>query len=113
MLTFLLAATWILSLLTAGHALLKKRDPRASVGWIITCLAIPGVGAILYWLLGVNRIRTKSRERQEQGQGMHWLHVDQPPRSKDITNFPDSDTSQALIKFSDAVTRRPLTFGNK
>ncbi|MDX2494945.1 MAG: cardiolipin synthase [Desulfuromusa sp.] len=113
MLTFLLAATWILSFLTAGHALLKKRDPRASAGWIITCLAIPGIGAILYWLLGVNRIRTKSRELQEQGQGMHWLHVDQPPRSNDIANFPTSSTSQALIKFSNTVTRRPLTFGNK
>ncbi|SEA72017.1 cardiolipin synthetase 2 [Desulfuromusa kysingii] len=113
MLTFLLAILWIFSLLTAGHALLTKRDPRAAVGWIITCLAIPGIGALLYWLLGVNRIRTRSRELQEHGRGMHWLHVDQPPRSNDIANFPDNSTSQPLIKLSDTVTRRPLTYGNK
>jgi len=113
MLTLLLATLWIFSLFSSAHALLTKRDPRAAAGWIITCLAIPGIGAILYWLLGINRIRTKSRERQEHGQGMHWLHVDQPPHSKDIAHFPTSNTSQTLIKFSDAVTRRPLTFGNK
>ena len=113
MLFFLLSILWIFSFLSAGHALLTKRDPRAALGWIVTCMAIPGIGALLYWLLGVNRIRTRSRELQKQGQGMHWLHVDQPPHPKDIEHFPTSSTSQALIKFSNAITRRPLTFGNK
>jgi len=113
MLTLLLATLWIFSFLSAGHALLNKRDPRAAAGWIITCLAMPGIGALLYWLLGVNRIRTRSREKQEQGQGMHWLHVDWPPRSKDIELFPTSSTCQGLINLSNAVTRRPLVYGNK
>ena len=113
MLNLLLATLWIFSLLSAVHALLTKRDPRAAVGWIITCLAMPGIGALLYWLLGVNRIRSRSREIQEQGQGMHWLHVNQPANPEHIEYFPSSSTSQALIKLSDAVTRRPLTFGNK
>ncbi|MBN1957063.1 MAG: cardiolipin synthase [Desulfuromonadales bacterium] len=113
MLTVLLAILWIISFLSAGHALLTKRDPRASLGWIVTCLAIPGIGAFFYWVLGVNRIRTRARELQKQGQGMHWLHVDQPPHPTDIRHFPESDTSQSLIRLSDAVTRRPLTYGNK
>ncbi len=113
MLTLLLAILLLFSLLSAGHALLTKRDPRAAVGWIITCLAVPGVGPLLYWLLGVNRIRTRSRAIQEQGQGMHWLHVDQPAPQQHIENFPVTSTSQTLIKLSDAVTRRPLTFGNR
>ncbi len=113
MLTFLLATSWIFSFLSAGHALLTKRDPRAALGWIVTCLALPGIGAFFYWLLGVNRIRTKARELQKQGQWMHWLHVDQPPRQNDIEHFPSSTTSKALIKLSDSVTRRPLTFGNR
>ncbi len=113
MLTLLLSILWICSFLSAGHAMLTKRDPRAAVGWIITCLAIPGVGALVYWLLGVNRIRVRSRELQKRGLGMHWLHVDKAPPSKDIAYFPNSDTCRSLIRFSDAVTRRPLTVGNK
>ena len=113
MLPLLLACLWIVSLLSAGHALLTKRDPRAALGWIVTCLALPGAGALLYWLLGVNRIRTRARELQKQGQGMHWLHVDQPPKPDDIAHFPTTPTATALINLSDFVTRRPLRYGNR
>jgi cardiolipin synthase len=112
MLTLLLSLIWLLSLLSAGHALLTKRDPRAALGWIVTCLAVPGAGPIFYWLFGVNRIRTRARELQQQGQGMHWLNVDETPSSSDLKKFPTSDTSRALITLSDAVTRRPLICGN-
>lgn len=112
MLRLLLAILWGFSLFSAGHALLTKRDPRAALGWIVTCLAIPGLGALFYWLLGVNRIRSRARELQEQGQGMHWLNVDAAPTQTDLLEFPDSPTSRALIKLSDAVTRRPLVSGN-
>lgn len=108
----LLAFFWLCSLLSAGHALLTKRDPRAALGWIVACMALPGLGALLYWLLGVNRIRTRARELQEQGQGMHWLNVDQPPSPQDLEQFPTSPTSRTLINLSDAVTRRPLICGN-
>mgnify|MGYP001199984514 CR=1 FL=1 len=112
MLSLLLAIIWGLSLLSAGHALLTKRDPRAALGWIVTCLALPGLGALAYWLFGVNRIRTRARELQKQGQGMHWLNVDTPPSNKDLQRFPRGTASQAIIKLSDAVTRRPLICGN-
>ncbi len=113
MLNLLLVAFWVFSLFSAGHALLTKRDPRAGLGWIVACLAVPGVGALFYWLFGVNRIRTRARELQKQGQGMHWLKTDTPPGSSDVSNYPDSTTSRALINLSDAVTRRPLLCGNK
>ncbi len=113
MLPLLLACLWIFSLLSAGHALLTKRDPRAALGWIVTCMALPGIGALFYWLLGVNRIRARARELQEQGQGMHWLHVDQPPRPEHLPHFPTSNTAKALICLSDFVTRRPLLYGNR
>lgn len=113
MLTLFVALLWVFSFLSAGHALLTKRDPRAALGWIVTCLALPGIGALFYWLLGVNRIRTRARELQRRGQGMHWLHVDQPPEPEDLPHFPRDSTCQALIRLSNAVTRRPLVFGNR
>lgn len=109
MLTLLIIIIWGISIISAGHALLTKRDPRAGLGWIIACLAVPGVGALLYWLLGVNRIRTKARELQAQGQGLHWMETDQeePPEALDSFN------SRCLLNLSNEVTRRPLTFNNK
>ncbi len=113
MFIFCLLILYVFSILSAGNALLRKRDPRAALGWIVTCLALPGLGAVFYWLFGVNRIRKKALELQRQGQGMHWLHVEQHPRSCDLPHFPTGSTSKALIELSDSVTRRPLTCGNK
>jgi hypothetical protein len=64
---------WLLlmgyGVLTALHALLYKRDTGAALGWIVTALALPGIGPLLYWLLGVNRIRTRGRGWQESLHG--------------------------------------------
>ena len=50
------ACVLILGFSTAVHALLRKREPRASLLWIIVCLFVPLLGPILYLLLGINRI---------------------------------------------------------
>lgn len=109
MLTLLLLILWGISIFSAGHALLTKRDPRAGLGWIVTCLALPGFGAFCYWLLGVNRIRTKARELQNQGQGMHWIEPDQTDPPEELC----SSGNGCLLNLSNEVTRRPLTYNNK
>ena len=102
------------AILSAGHALLYKRDPRSALGWIVVCLAFPGVGFCFYWLLGVNRIRTRARGWQASGRGIEWI----PSRSgceikspDQIPSFPASNLS-VLLNLSDAITRRPLVSGN-
>jgi cardiolipin synthase A/B len=100
---------------SAGHALLNKRDPRAALGWIVICLAIPGVGAACYWLLGVNRIRTLARDWQAQGKGMQWLEPAVCSWSPEIgRELPFRRENMAsLLNLVDSVTRRPLLQGNR
>ncbi|NLC71674.1 MAG: cardiolipin synthase [Desulfuromonadaceae bacterium] len=100
---------------SAGHALLYRRDPRAALVWILICLFIPGIGFSLYWLLGVNRIRTRARSWQTSGRGMQWL----TPASRHfvisadpVPPFP-AENLAALLHLSNAITRRPLTAGNR
>src|SRR5690606_11945627 len=45
----------------AGHALLYKRRPQAALGWIAVCLMLPIVGALLYYLFGINRVQARAR----------------------------------------------------
>jgi cardiolipin synthase len=114
----LIVLLWALLLFTAifsaGHALLHKRDPRAALGWIAVCLAMPGAGAGLYWLFGVNRIRTRARDWQSRGQGMDWLPpgVCEWPSPADTLPF-GRENYAALLGLADAVTRRPLVPGNR
>jgi len=64
----LAVAVTLLSIVSALHALLHKRDPRAALGWIVFCIAVPVVGAIGYYLLGINRIKaTANRLRRASG----------------------------------------------
>lgn len=52
------------TLFAAGHAMLNKREVRAATGWVGLIVLIPALGALLYLLLGINRIRrTASRAR--------------------------------------------------
>lgn len=49
--------TLVLSVWASGHAIAYKRDPRAATLWVGAIWILPLVGAVLYFLLGVNRIR--------------------------------------------------------
>jgi cardiolipin synthase len=103
------------ALFSAGHALLYRRDPRAALVWILICLLLPGIGFGLYWLLGVNRIRTRARSWQSSGRGMKWL----TPPVRQVAAAPDpippfpADNLAALLHLSNQITRRPLTAGNR
>ena len=57
-----IAAAAVLSVLSACHALLFKRDPRAAFGWVGITLSVPVVGPFLYWTMGVNRIHRRARQ---------------------------------------------------
>src|ERR1700680_2715682 len=57
-----IAVSFGLSLFSAGHALLFKRDPRSAFGWIGINLTVPLAGPFLYWTMGVNRIHRRARQ---------------------------------------------------
>ncbi|HEY0674691.1 MAG TPA: cardiolipin synthase [Immundisolibacter sp.] len=59
-----LALQLALGLLCAWHALLTKREPRSALAWIGISLLLPLGGPLLYFLFGVNRIRTRGRHLQ-------------------------------------------------
>jgi len=50
----------ILSVLATGHAVLNKRDSRAAIAWVGFVWLVPLVGAVMYFIFGVNRIRHKA-----------------------------------------------------
>ena len=95
---------------TAGHALMYKRDPRSALTWIAISLAIPPVGSLLYFLLGINRVRTKAQKEKQRapltiwGQGLTF-------GSPSGHNPWDALAPQyrEIARMADALTRWPLT----
>ncbi|MEX2494921.1 MAG: phospholipase D-like domain-containing protein [Woeseia sp.] len=58
--TLLALSVLLFASLSAAHALLYKRDTRAVIAWVGLIILVPLAGAILYWLLGVNRVRRRA-----------------------------------------------------
>ena len=48
------------ALLTAGHAVIYKRDPRSAALWVLLAWLLPILGGILYVFFGVNRVQRRA-----------------------------------------------------
>jgi cardiolipin synthase len=48
------------ALVTAGHAVIYKRDPRSAALWVLLAWLLPIAGAILYVFFGVNRVQRRA-----------------------------------------------------
>ena len=111
----LLVALTTLSLLAAGHVLLHKRDPRAAFGWVVVCCVLPGLGPLGYWLIGINRIRTRARDWQAKlpGNGAAEASFCSWSLLQGQSIAFSEEGYAALVSLADAVTRRPLLPGNR
>jgi cardiolipin synthase len=111
----LITFSLLLSVGSAGHALLYKRDSRAALGWMAVCMMFPVTGPLLYFIFGINRVHTRARklalyspfhidfnyDRSEEENGVQSCHIEVPTELVEIA------------RMSDAVSRRPLVGGNR
>jgi len=109
----LVLASFAFSLVTAGHAVLYKRDARAALGWLALCLLVPWVGGALYWIFGINRIRTHAQDLHRRGR---WKYL----KDKNLDAVKNTDLKVSVLesfeplhRLSTAVTQRPLLTGNQ
>ena len=61
----------LLSVWATGHAVLNKRDSRAAIAWVGFIWLVPLVGAVLYFIFGVNRIRHKAAQLRRNLERYH------------------------------------------
>lgn len=102
----LIAASIAAAVVSAGHALLWKRDPRAALGWITVSILLPLAGPLLYFMFGINRIRTRA-------QALPISKGRDDMESPAATPKPDLPLEFAeLASLANAVSRFGLTTGN-
>ena len=101
----------VLAPVTALHALLYKRDPRAAFGWIAVCILAPVAGPVLYLFFGLNRARGRA-----QRLGLGGLQVGfERGRAIDRTHpLPRliRDEYRDLARIGQALSRHPLVTDN-
>jgi cardiolipin synthase A/B len=102
--TALAAIGFAAAIFAALHALLHKRRPQSAIGWIAVSMAWPFVGALLYYLFGVNRVKARARKLLTRHPAIdcptEYLGTPPPPLVP-------------LARLGAAVSGWPLTAGNK
>jgi cardiolipin synthase A/B len=110
---FIIAGVIVLSVISACHALLFKRDPRAALGWIVACLTLPVAGPFLYWCAGINRINLRAKRWHDSGRRLAGWD-DFPGREEGAAiSLPGADHLAELRKLADRVVSFPLVDGNR
>jgi cardiolipin synthase len=99
-----------LTVLAVTHAVLDKRDVRAAIGWVGLILFVPVFGAILYYLLGINRIHRRAKARF--GDRTRFMQ-DLSASAFDVSRLAKRPDLQRLANLVERVTERPLLAGNE
>ncbi len=105
----------LLSVWATGHAVLNKRDSRAAIAWVGFVWLVPLVGAVMYFIFGVNRIRHKAallRRNLER----YRAQAEQPEcRPEELQrHLPDHDGHiKMLARVVGGMVERPLLPGNR
>lgn len=97
------------SIAVSLHILIRRHDPRGSLGWLGLVWLVPVGGVLLYVMFGVNRIARRARLlRTQSGSGVPVA----PDRVAD-TALPAGEQWRELRKLMDRVNDTPLLAGNR
>jgi cardiolipin synthase len=80
-----------------GYIVLQKREPVATVSWILSLAALPYIGLIVFYLLGPQKIRRQNLRRGRRREDMSSYRAICPP---------DTNASE-LAKVAQATTGLP------
>jgi cardiolipin synthase A/B len=109
-----LVATLIIEVAAMCHAVLYKRDSRATIGWVGLILLTPLFGALLYWMFGINRIQRRAimkRSGQSATEPADDVYVASPGYIKRAVG-PEGQHLLRLVELGGNVTGRHPLKGN-
>ncbi|MEO8181399.1 MAG: phospholipase D-like domain-containing protein [Deltaproteobacteria bacterium] len=118
----LLASVWPFGLLAgwvgvsgwaSAHAILSKRDARAAISWTGLIWLVPYFGAMLYLLLGINRVQRRAHRLRA---GTTRYRAGAPPEATATKRLLAADLPSHAVQlatFVKSVTTRPLLDGNR
>jgi cardiolipin synthase len=105
----------LLAVAASGHAVLYKRDSRSAIAWVGFIWLVPLVGAALYFVFGVNRLRRQAIELRRDLE-RYRAHEKQPECSPDeLHRHLPGHTGHLgmLVRVVGGVVNRPLLPGNR
>ncbi len=106
--------TFVVTVSAAFHAVIYKRDSRSALGWTALIVFFPFFGAVLYVLLGINRIQRKASAFSGKHARQYHRYDDVSCSKKNLHNIltPANSHLTTLNRVVSKITHRPLLCGN-
>ena len=103
----------IMGLTAAIHATMTKQEVRTAIGWVGVIILSPILGAVIYAIIGVNRIRRKSVDIQRRKVNeIEHFHFSDYAVKKDYIDENYQYFGKAMSQLGDKVSRCKQTSGN-
>lgn len=100
------------ALLASAHAVMRKREPRAAVLWVVVIWFVPFVGPLLYTLLGINRIKRRAIVRQRESRRTVVNVWEEASSLESRKACAPPEPLKSLARLVDGLVPRSLTPGN-
>jgi cardiolipin synthase len=93
--------------------LLKKREPTASLAWIMAIIGLPVLGGLLFLVFGINRVERKAIGEKQARRRVLGPNLPELAQYQ-VLPWGSSDTLQdRLMLAATRVNLMPATFGNR
>lgn len=109
---FLAVLSVVVGAVAIAHAAMTKEDVRSAAGWVGVILLSPILGAFVYMIAGVNRIRRAVLATRRTARHVLWQDFYGPAVPREAVAEGFSSQFVPMKRVGDTVTRFPLTAGN-
>ncbi len=106
-------AVAIVDFVATVHVVVRKRDVRAAIGWVGLIWLVPGIGAFLYALLGLNRIRRRATELHRDRRRLQLMTPSGTSIARPGSAATIAPAMATLARLAEALSGRPLLDGNR
>ncbi|HXN31535.1 MAG TPA: cardiolipin synthase [Polyangiaceae bacterium] len=107
---------WAVALALVPFVLVRRKEPSATVAWILTLVFLPPIGAILFLLFGRDRVRLPAKRKRELDavvRAQVAASLDQPEADRTSQVPLESALERALFRVGARLTNLRATSGNR
>lgn len=108
-------AVEVVALALIPWVLVRRKEPGATIAWILTLVFLPGFGAVLFLLFGRSRVRWSARRKREADEALRGHLIGFRATPSDLSSLPVPLAGQTvgLFRVGQVLSRGRTTAGNR
>jgi cardiolipin synthase A/B len=106
-------AVEVLALALIPFVLVRRKEPAATIAWILVLIFLPGLGATLYLLFGRSRVRWSARRKRAADEALSGHLIGFRASDPKRAPLPLAGHDLGLFRVSSVLSRGESTLGNR